>query len=386
MPVVLNPSDGTVLAAGVRTELKGAKDAVLQQASAATDAVAVATSAGLFRVPLHGGEATTVKAGGTGTPAAPVFLEGCTYGAWGGSARFVRDCAGERDDVTAKIPGAESSTRLMFRVNRDVIVLNDVIGGEAWLADDSLQRVDDWSILTPPEGEAEDQEETTQETVETSLPERKPENTPPVAEDDKLGVRPGGTTMLPVLDNDNDPDGDVLVATLAGAQPSIGEVQPILNGGALQIMAPKDASGTATFTYQVDDGRENGTDTATVTATVYGWDTNSAPKPKRKTKLSVEAGGTLSYNVLPDWIDPEGDDVYLQQVVAAPGDEVEFTTDGQITYRAVGSLQGRKEVSIVVADALGETANGTIQLDVKPAGGTVPVTMVRHPSAACSSA
>ena len=378
VPVVLNPSDGTVLAAGVRAELEDAKDAVLQQASAATDAVAVATSAGLVRVPLHGGEATTVKAGGTGTPAAPVFLEGCTYGAWGGSARFVRDCAGERDDVTAKIPGAESSSRLMFRVNRDVIVLNDVIGGEAWLADDSLQRVDDWSILTPPEGEAEDQDESTEETVETSLPERKPENTPPVAEDDKLGVRPGGTTMLPVLDNDNDSDGDVLVATLAGAQPSVGEVQPILNGAALQIMAPDDASGTAAFTYQVDDGREGGTDTATVTATVYDWDTNTAPKQKRKPKTSVESGGTLSYNVLQDWIDPEGDDLYLKSVVAADGDEVEFTTDGQMTYRAVGSLQGRKEIEVAVADALGEAATGTIILDVKPAGTTAPVTNADH--------
>ncbi|MGN7978311.1 Ig-like domain-containing protein [Microbacterium sp. 22195] len=378
VPVVLNPSDGTVLAAGVRAELEDAKDAVLQQASAATDAVAVATSAGLVRVPLHGGEATTVKAGGTGTPAAPVFLEGCTYGAWGGSARFVRDCAGERDDVTAKIPGAESSSRLMFRVNRDVIVLNDVIGGEAWLADESLQRVDDWSILTPPEGETEDTDESTQETVETSLPERKEENTPPVAEDDRLGVRPGGTTLLPVLDNDNDSDGDVLVATLAGAQPSVGEVQPILNGAALQIMAPEDASGTAAFTYQVDDGREGGTDTATVTATVYDWDTNTAPKQKRKPKTSVESGGTLSYNVLQDWIDPEGDDLYLKSVVAADGDEVEFTTDGQMTYRAVGSLQGRKEIEVAVADALGEAATGTIILDVKPAGTTAPVTNADH--------
>ena len=378
VPVVLNPSDGTVLAAGVRAELEDAKDAVLQQASAATDAVAVATSAGLVRIPLHGGEATTVKAGGTGTPAAPVFLEGCTYGAWGGSARFVRDCAGERNDVAAKIPGAESSSRLMFRVNRDVIVLNDVIGGEAWLADDSLQRVDDWSILTPPEGEAEDQDESTQETVETSLPERKEENTPPVAEDDRLGVRPGGTTLLPVLDNDNDSDGDVLVATLAGAQPSIGEVQPILNGAALQIMAPDDASGTAAFTYQVDDGRANGTDTATVTATVFDWDTNTAPKQKRKPKTSVESGGTLSYNVLQDWIDPEGDDLYLKSVVAADGDEVEFTTDGQMTYRAVGSLQGRKEIEVAVADALGEAATGTIILDVKPAGTTAPVTNADH--------
>lgn len=379
VPVVLDAANGLVVSPrGLRERIDAAEDAVLQQASDATDSVAIATPSALLSAPLAGGEIVTTRAGGTGTPAAPVFLRGCTYAAWGVSARFLRDCAGERDDLAEAIPGGEQSSRLVFRVNRDVIVLNDVVGGEAWLADESLQRVDDWSILTPPEGESEDADDSTQETVETSLPERKEENTPPVAEDDVLGVRPGGTTLLPVLDNDNDSDGDVLVATLAGAQPSIGEVQPILNGGALQIMTPEDASGSAVFTYQVDDGRANGTDTAQVTATVYDWDTNTAPKPKRKTKLSVEAGGTLAYNVLPDWIDPEGDDLYLQSVVAAEGDEVEFTTDGQITYRALGSLQGRKEIEIAVSDSLGEVAHGTILLDVKPAGTTVPVTNADH--------
>ncbi|GAA3932859.1 Ig-like domain-containing protein [Microbacterium soli] len=377
--VVLDPADGVVVTSdGVRAQVAGAQDAVLQQVSAAADAALVATPSGLVRVPLDGGETTTVPAGGSGAPAEPVFLKGCAYGAWAGSARFLRDCEGEDADVAETIPGAERSTRLTFRVNRDVIVLNDIVGGAAWLADESLQRVDDWSILTPPEGEADDEEDSTQEIVETSLPERKEENTPPVAEDDRLGVRPGGTTLLPVLDNDNDADGDVLVASLVGAQPSIGEVQSILNGAALQIMVPDDATGTAVFRYEVDDGRVNGTDTATVTATVHDWDSNSAPRPKRKTQLSVEAGGTLAYNLLQDWLDPEGDDLYLKGVVAAEGDEVEFTTDGQMTYRAIGSLQGRKEIGIAVADALGEVADATILLDVKPVGTTVPVTNADH--------
>ncbi|WP_286299863.1 Ig-like domain-containing protein [Microbacterium suwonense] len=379
VPVVLDAESGVVAGPrGLEEKIDGARDAVLQQASGAADSVAIATPSALLSVPLDGGDITRSEVGGTGAPAAPVFLGGCTYAAWGGSARFLRDCIGERNDVDAEIPGADESTRLQFRVNRDVIVLNDVVGGEAWLADESLQRVDDWSILAPPEGESEDEDESTEETVETSLPERKAENTPPVAENDRLGVRPGGTTLLPVLDNDNDSDGDVLVASLVGAQPSIGEVQPILNGGALQILVPDDATGTASFTYQVDDGRPNGTDTATVTATVHDWDTNTAPKPKRVTKLSVESGGTLAYNILPDWIDPQGDDLYLKSVVAAEGDEVEFTTDGQITYRAVGSLQGRKEIEVLVSDSLGEVATGRILLDVKPAGTTVPVTNADH--------
>ncbi|WP_309066662.1 Ig-like domain-containing protein [Microbacterium sp.] len=377
-PVVLDAAAGVVTTpGGFRTQVDGLEDAVLQQTSAESDAVVLATPTALIRVPIDGGDPIVTEVSGQGNPAQPVQLRGCTYGAWAVSAQFVRDCSGESLDLRNDIPGAEESAAVTFRVNRDIIVLNDIIGGQAWLPTKSLQRVDDWSVLVPPEGETEDEEETTEETVETSLPERTEDNTPPTAEDDDLGVRPGGSTLLPVLDNDNDPDGDVLAASLVGDQPSIGDVQPIFNGAALQISVPEDAEGSATFEYQVDDGR-TGKDTAFVTATVYDWKTNTAPRPKRTTKLSVESGGTVSYNVLPDWIDPEGDDVYLKSVVAAPGDEVEFTTDGQLTYKAVASLQGRKTVEITVADALGEVTNGKILLDVKPSGTSNPLTNADH--------
>ncbi|WP_314649293.1 Ig-like domain-containing protein [uncultured Microbacterium sp.] len=376
--VVLDPAAGVVTTAGgLRTEVGGAGDAVLQQASAENDAVAVATADGLVTVPLDGSEPTTVDAGASGTPAAPVYLRGCTYGAWAGSATFIRECPGSANDVNATVEGAQDSASLVFRVNRDVIILNDAVGGAAWLADESLQRVDNWNDLTPPEGETENEDDSTEVTVETTLPERKEENTPPIAEDDSFGVRPGVTTMLPVLDNDNDPDGDVLVATLAESQPSIGTIQQVQNGGALQIAVEEDASGSSTFTYEAEDGR-GGKDTATVTLTVYEESINTAPVPKRKTSLTVEEGGTISYNILPDWIDPEGDDVYLKDVVPAPGDEVDFSTDGQITYKATASAQGRKEIQVTVADGNNETATGSISLDVRPEGSTKPKTNADH--------
>ncbi|GAA1535963.1 hypothetical protein HD600_001571 [Microbacterium ginsengiterrae] len=377
-PVVLSPADSAVMSpGGFRTEITEADSAVLQYASVATDSVTVATASQLLQVPLDGGEPTATSAGGQGTPAAPVSLLGCSYGAWAGSAQFVRECPGDGDDVRRAIDGVDGATTLTFRVNRDVILLNDTVSGAAWLADESLQQVDNWNDLTPPEGETEDEEDTTEETVETTLPVRTEVNTPPIAEDDDYGVRPGQTTALPVLDNDNDADGDVLVASVAEQQPSIGTVQPIYDGGSLQIAVDEKASGTASFMYEANDGR-GGKDTATVNLTVKDWDTNSAPKAKRTTTLAIETGGTVSYNVLPDWIDPEGDDIYLREVVAAPGDEVEFTTDGQITYRATASLQGRKEVQISVADALGEIASGTLILDVRPAGSTLPKTNADH--------
>lgn len=377
-PVVLSPADSAVMTTGgLHTEITQADSAVLQYASASTDAVTLATSSQLVDVPLDGAEPQVTNAGGEGNPAAPVSLLGCTYGAWAGAGTFVRNCPDDGDDVSTEVPGVEDSASLTFRVNRDVIILNDTVGGAAWLADESMQQVDNWNDLTPPEGETEDEEDTTEETVETTLPVRTDVNTPPLAEDDDYGVRPGQTTALPVLDNDNDADGDVLVAAVAEQQPGIGTVQPIYDGGSLQIAVDEEASGSASFSYEVDDGR-GGTDTASVNLSVKDWDTNTAPKPKRTTTLAIETGGTISYNVLPDWIDPEGDDIYLREVIAAPGDEVEFTTDGQITYRATASLQGRKEVQITVADALGESTTGTLVLDVRPSGSTLPKTNADH--------
>src|SRR5690606_2792957 len=136
---------------------------VLQQASAPAAAVVVATSDALLSVPLDGGEPTVTEAGGSGAPAEPVSLRGCAYGAWAGSARFVRECPGSTNDVEAKIPGADAAKKLAFRVNRDVVVLNDAVGGEAWLANESLQQVDNWNDITPPEGETENEEDSTQE-------------------------------------------------------------------------------------------------------------------------------------------------------------------------------------------------------------------------------
>lgn len=375
--VVLDADAGIALTSDGRTlEVPGGDAAVLQQPSSVSDAVSIATSDALVRVPLDGSEISEITAGASGDAAAPVFLKGCTYAAWSGSAKFVRDCIGDADDLESDIDGVDAEAVLQFRVNRDVVVLNDIIGGAAWMASDSMQRVDNWNEITPPEGDAEEDEQTTEETVETTLPERTDVNTPPIATDDEFGVRPGRTTVLPVLDNDSDADGDVLTASLPDGDPSLGVVQPINNGAALQIALPEDASGSDSFVYEIDDGRE-GTATATVRLNVHDWDTNAGPTQKRITTVTVEAGGTVSYNVLPDWIDPDGDDIFLGSVAPAEGDEADFTSDGRITYRAIGITQGRKDVPIIVSDG-DKVTEGIVRFDVRPVGSTVPVTNADH--------
>ena len=254
------------------------RDGVLQQPSAEADAVTLATATELVRVPFGGGDDPTVergrrpgRGGGAGVPRRAARTR-----AWSGSplrARLRR----RRRRPQRGIEGADATSELQFRVNRDVVVLNDVIGGAAWMASDSMQRVDNWNDLTPPEGEAEEDEETTEETVETTLPERSEENTSPIATDDDFGVRPGRTTVLPVLDNDTDADGDVLVATAADGDPALGRSQPIHNGAALQIAVPEDASGaTLSPTRWTTDAAAP--TPATVRLDVHEWDQNAGPK------------------------------------------------------------------------------------------------------------
>ncbi len=375
--VVMTDTGDLFATSGLTATVPDAAGAVLQQPSPAAPAVTVATAGRLVQIPFDGSAPVEASAGVQGEPAAPVSLNGCVYGAWSGSNRFVRDCLGDADDLTADVEGANAESQLRFRVNRDVVVLNDIFGGGTWMATDAMQQVDNWDDIIPPQGDTEDNDaKTTDETVETTPPERTEQNTIPVAVDDAFGVRPGRTTVLPVLDNDSDADGDVLTVTLPNGDPTLGPVQLINNGSGLQIAVPENATGSDSFVYQVDDGR-GGTARATVRLAVHDWNVDAAPVQKRITAVAVESGGVITYNVMPDWIDPDGDDIYLSNVTPAEGDEVDFTSDGRVTYRAISGIQGRKDVEVIISDGTKVTA-GVLRLDVKPAGSTVPVTNADH--------
>lgn len=380
--VVLERTSGTLILPGGHT-VETAPGSALQQSTTgnATTTVLVTTPDSLLVQPLDGGEATRIEAGGDGVPVAPVFLGGCAYAAWSTSARYVRDCPGTTDDVARDIErGGATGETFTFRVNRNVVVLNDLTTGLVWLVDQDMVVIDNWDDITPPpdESDEQDQEDAVTESVENVLPDRTEENTPPVAVDDTLGVRAGRSVILPVLDNDTDADGDVLTATVVGDNPALGSVQPIFGGAALQISVADEATGTESFRYAVSDGR-GGSAEATVTLTVSAAGTNAPPVQKRSSSFVVEQGASITHNVLPDWIDPDGDDLFLQAAAPADDDSVQFTADGVLSYAAIGQNLGRKDVSLVVSDGI-DTAEGLVRVDVRASGSTKPVTNPDHVS------
>jgi hypothetical protein len=184
-------------------------------------------------------------------------VNGCAHAAWATSSTYLAACDG-REPASQSIEQPTAGSRLEFRVNRDVVVLNDLTTGNAWLVDSDLRLVDNWEEVTPPEetDELEGDEKSAQQTFEDTLAERTDVNRPPVARDDEAGVRPGRTTVLEVLENDTDPDGDVLtVSSMSEVAESQGRLELIDGGRALQFTPAEGAAGTVSFRYSVDDGR-----------------------------------------------------------------------------------------------------------------------------------
>ncbi|GAA5194266.1 Ig-like domain-containing protein [Arthrobacter gyeryongensis] len=377
-PVVLDGSSGELfLPGGKKVTLPDGAGAKLQQSGPGTGFVAIATPKSLTKQPLDGSAATVVDLGSVGAPLAPVQNNSCVYAAWSGAGKYVRDCENPTDNVRRDIPSVSTQANMVFRVNRNVVVLNDVSSGSVWLVTDNMRLVSNWDDIVPPPDKSDDQDQqAADKNPVNSLPDRSKENRPPIAVDDQLGVRPGRTTILPVLDNDSDPDGDLLTAQLQGDQPSIGKVQSIYNGTAFQIAVPADAKGTATFQYQANDGR-GGTATAKVTLTVKDSGTNEPPKQKRIPTILLEQGKSVSQNILTDWMDPDGDDLLLMSATTGSGDKVRVRPDGLLTFQDVGASLGKKEVTVVVSDGRDQTS-GKVIVDVRPKGSLPPQANADH--------
>ena len=378
-PVVLDESTNDVVLGDGRTIPLGDDRGIrLQQTGPAATGAIVATTTGLVRVALESGEVARIPAGieadaSQGAVAAPVNIDGCAHGAWGPAQRYVLACEGS-DPVVQNI--AEPAGHVEFRVNRSVVVLNDLDSGDVWLPAENMRLVDNWDDVTPPEqqeSEEEGEERSSQQSFEDALAERSDDNRPPTAGDDEFGIRPGRTTILPVLDNDSDPDGDVLViqdpTPIAEAT---GRLELIDGGRALQFTPAPGFTSTIRFDYTVDDGR-GGTATAHVIAQIVGEDENAAPVELRRSGASVEANRTVSYNVLANWRDPDGDDLSVVGASPRSGDLVRFTPDGLITFTHQTAELGEKEVVFQVSDGRGETVAGTLVVDVQPTGSLAPV-------------
>jgi hypothetical protein len=359
---VLDPTAGYVFLPGREVNLADSSvtptQGVLAQPSRTATEATFAFANGLVRVSLGGGVTPILAQGGLGRPAAPREQDGCLYAAWSQGTVFTQ-CPGM---VASSIEadGMAGGAQLQIRERAGVLALNDVASGASWTLQDGVHLIDNWDELLS--------EQTTEQTVvsdDTGTETLDPLPQPPVARDDAFGARADRVTFLPVLLNDFDPNGDVLVVTavspLSGAQGTVG-VAP--DRTSVRLFLSPGATGTAEFGYTIDDGR-GGTASAVVSVTVRGADENSPPQQVRQTETEVASGGQTTLSVLGDWIDPDGDPIHLVQASTTSGGVVSFTPGGRLSFIDSGASSTTARIDLEVSDGL-TSGFGAVAVAVKP--------------------
>lgn len=350
-----------------------ARSARLQWPGDTADDVVVATESDLLAVPLDGGEPKSLTEdvafgapggkgaepdGGTGAfgdsaPQRPVAVGGQTAAVWTGAGARVYWSAG--GSTLAEMRSGFAQADMRFRVNRNNVILNNKTDGVVYALVDGELRDTKWQDTQPTTTQKPDDKEETENPISFDPA----SNRPPKANPDQFGARPGLPSIVHPLDNDEDPDSDVLTIELdAESVKASGAIVDLVEGGQGLQVTPGDKATTVTFTYRAYDGnptREEGlSNPAEVTVTVFGADVNNAPKLKnlRKPRMEVGAKSSAQYQVLQDYEDPEGDPIYLEG--ATPGNRrntVAARSDGRLTYTDTTGEAGETYVSLVVADA-----------------------------------
>lgn len=382
--VVWDPITGTLfLGSGSKVSIPASEtqaegfELALQQPGPSAAEVLYATRDKLVFQPLDGATARVIAPEyPNGSPAQGVVLAGCNYQVWSGTGAFVRTCAGGVGEANTTVPDVSGTGgELRLRVNRGHVVLNQILSGGVWLITDDLVKKDNWEQLSNDDTTSNEDDDNKTDSQEEANPDRTTENHDPVAVDDSFGVRAGRTTLLRVLENDNDEDGDLLTASLVDDCSAVGNISSVYDGQILAIQVPEDVvAPSVSCVYEVNDGR-GGVAQAAVTLEVHPPQVNAAPAlfPGRTPVLTtVGSKGEVNVVALNDWLDPDGDDLSLASATSADDSvRVDYRADGSVTFKDLGKTTGIKKVAIEVSDGTLSTV-GELTFDVRPSANQPP--------------
>ena len=187
-----------------------------------------------------------------------------------------------------------------------------------------------------------------------------PVNDAPVADDDAVSTNEDVTVTYAVLGNDGDPEGDSFKVNSAtdGASGTV-TINP---DGTLTYTPDSDFNGTDSFTYTIEDGWGE-THSATVTVTVAP--VNDAPVAGDDA-VSTNEDVTVTYAVLGNNIDIDGDSLKVTSVTDGTHGAVAINPDGTLTYTPDADFNGTDSFTYTVSDGNGGTDSATVTVTVDP--------------------
>ncbi len=171
-------------------------------------------------------------------------------------------------------------------------------------------------------------------------------NAAPDAVDDTFIIA-AGEQVLDVLSNDMDAENDAL--SVVSVSDATHGVVTLVNGNVIYT-ANHGFSGQDSFTYTTDDGGKTDTATVNVTVDLGAWSN------LQNDEVSVVQGQSVSFNVLDNDTDPDGDNLTVTETTKAAFGTVTFNPDGTISYTAREGFSGYDAFTYYVSDGIHTTA------------------------------
>lgn len=188
----------------------------------------------------------------------------------------------------------------------------------------------------------------------------RPVDDPHVVAPDKLTVREDDlATIVDVLANDTDIDGDTLVVTSVGRVGTRGAVAIDRVTGLPTYRPLANDVGVDTFTYRVTDGTTIATGTVTVTITPVP-DAPVAVDDVAATRDDVP----IAVDVLANDTDADGDQLAVSAISSVSAGTARVQPDGTVLVTPPADVVGDITVGYVVADPSGLTDSGLLVVSV----------------------
>ena len=183
----------------------------------------------------------------------------------------------------------------------------------------------------------------------------------PVVRDDVATVVEDGTVVVDVLDNDEDPDGDLLEIRDITTAPEHGTAV-VVDGQV--VYTPADGYvGEDSFVYEACDA-DGMCDSAVVTVTVVPGGPDNRQPVAEDDVAEVDEDGEVTIAVLANDVDPDGDSLEIRDIVNEPGHGTATIVDGAVVYVPDADYDGEDSFTYQVCDSSGLCDTATVTVTV----------------------